>query len=178
MENTNQNIYHQIISTDINLNKCDENINFDNIIPTVLPILEKFKEQHNRFKYFDELKNILENVNKSAKPKYKNQVHVKLLKTFFGFLLYKNVPLELFGTWKNFKAVKKTIYCLLKTHPKKMPIKPSFRRNKNKSASMTTEGLLDIEPLLRKFDVSLFESKSVNYGFNFGFIKNIYFLSI
>ncbi|XP_011141375.2 telomerase reverse transcriptase-like [Harpegnathos saltator] len=170
-ENNIQDICHKIIRTNVGTN--DKNINFDNIIPTISPILDKFKALHIRFKYFDELKYIMEKERKKPiKKKYKGQVHICLLKSFFGFMFYKNVPLELFGTWQNFKAVKKTIHCLLKTCPKKIMIEPSSKKNinkiinRNKNTTIATRsgkkitaigGLLSIEPLLKKLDISKIE---------------------
>lgn len=173
---------------DIGLQDCDRNYSFDNIIPIVSPILRKFQIRHNRFKYLDELKNEVKKLEKSAKrlekkkknekmsvkqeheklaqqknnmstkQKYKSQIPIRALKFFFGSVLYKNVPLELFGTWKNFKAVKKTVYYLLKTCPEKILIK--FKKNEGRTAEKSKTvfcGSLSIEPLLKKLDVSLFK---------------------
>lgn len=154
-ENTSQDLCLKIINTNIRHDRYEENVNFDEIIPIVSPILENFKKQHKRFNYFEELKNKTQEINKkSINQRYKNEIHVNLLKSFFGFLLYKNVPLALFGTWKNFKAVKKTIHRLLETYPEKMPIK-HFR--KNTTTRKAVRGVLKIEPLLAKLNVSLFE---------------------
>lgn len=165
IENTGQDIFYKIMSTNVGLKRCDQdlerNINFANIAPILSPILEKFKRQHNIFKYRHELKYIINKPDqKSAKQKYKGQVRICLLKFFFGLVLYNNVPLQLFGTRRNFKAVKKSIHCLLKTHPKKIPIKLSLAINGKRTFKTAIGGLLNIEPLLEKLDVSLLENKT------------------
>ncbi|XP_014485714.1 PREDICTED: telomerase reverse transcriptase-like [Dinoponera quadriceps] len=157
-ENTSQDIFHKIISMKVGLQENDEHIDFSNISPTLSPILEKFKKQHKKFKYLDELKNIMKKAEKKlAKQRYKGQIHVYLLKSFFGYILYKNVPLELFGTRQNFKAVKKTVHHLLKTHPIKEKIKRKNEHLNKGRDIITAVGSLSIEPLLKKLDVSKIE---------------------
>ncbi|XP_032676027.1 telomerase reverse transcriptase-like isoform X2 [Odontomachus brunneus] len=151
------------MSTNVGLRKYDnnieKNINFANIASIVSPILEKFKRQHNIFKYSNELKNIIKADKKPTKQKYKGQIRICLLKIFFGLVLYQNVPFQLFGTRQNLKAVKKCIYCLLKTDPKKIQIsdKLSLAINKKGTFKNANGGLLNIDPLLEKLDISKIE---------------------
>lgn len=165
VESTGQDIFYKIMSMNVGLIKYDKiterNIDFTNIIPIVSPILEKFKEQHKRFKYYDELRHIMNKAEKKlAKQKHKGQIRTYVLKSFFGFMLYKNVPLQLFGSRQNFKAIKKAVYCLLKTDPKKIQIKSPFSINRKVTLKTAIAGLLNLEPLLEKLDVSLFENKN------------------
>jgi len=153
-KNTGQDICCNILRTDIGLGRHYRNINLDSVIPALSPILELFKIRHNRFNYFDELKYIAENSQKKATQKYKNQIDIRLLQSFFNLLLYKNVPFELFGTLRNRKAVKKTIYHLLKTVPEKISIESAFKRTVGKAKNVIGASL-DLQPLFNKLDVCL-----------------------
>jgi len=150
-KNTGQDICHKILNTDIGINK---NINLDNVIPVLSPILELFKNRHNRFNYYDKLKCIIaERSRKYPIQKFKHQIDVRLLQYFFDFLVYKNVPFELFGTPRNRKAIRNTINHLLKTVPNKILITSAFKRTvriKNANGA-----LLDMKPLFKKLDVCL-----------------------
>jgi len=152
-KNTGQDICHKILSTDIGLNR---NINLDvkNVIPVLSPILELFKNRHNRFNYFDKLKCIIaENSRKYPIQKFKHQIHVRLLQYFFSLLVYKNVPFELFGTSRNRKAIKNTINRLLKTVPNKISITRAFKRTVR--IANANGALLDMKSLFKELDVRL-----------------------
>jgi len=150
-KNTGQDICHKILNTDIGLNR---NINLDGVIPVLSPILELFKNRHNRFNYFDKLKYIIaENSRKYPIQKFKHQIHVRLLQYFFNLLVYKNVPSELFGTSRNRKAIKNTINRLLKTVPDKILITSAFKRTVRTADA--NGALLDMKSLFKKLDVCL-----------------------
>lgn len=153
-KNTGQDICCNILCTDVGLARHYKNINLDSVIPALSPILELFKIRHNRFNYFDELKYIVENSQKKATQKYKNQIDIRLLQSFFNLLLYKTVPFELFGTLRNRKAVKKTMYHLLRTVPEKVSIESAFKRTVRKTKNVTGASL-DLQPLFNKLDVCL-----------------------
>jgi len=152
-KNTGQDICHKILNTDIGLNR---NINLDvkNVIPVLSPILELFKNRHNRFNYFDKLKCIItENSRKYPIQKFKHQIHVRILQYFFSLLVYKNVPSELFGTSRNRKAIQNTINHLLKTVPNKILITSAFKRTVR--IADANGALLDMKSLFKKLDVCL-----------------------
>lgn len=151
-KNTGRDICYNILDTDIGLDTSDRRIILDSVVPELSPILQSFKIRHNRFNYFDELKYIVENGQRTATQKYKNQINVHLLKSFFNLLLYKNVPFELFGTLKNRKVIKKTVFHLLKTVPEKMSIKSAFKRTVREKQDVTG-AQLDLRPLFKKLDV-------------------------
>ncbi|XP_071560903.1 telomerase reverse transcriptase-like [Temnothorax nylanderi] len=152
-KNTGRDICRSILNTDIGLCGRYKNVNLDKVIPALSPILELFKIQHNQFNYFDKLKHTAENGQRNGTQKYKNQVDTCLLQSFFSSLLYKYpVPLELFGT-RNQKAIKRTIYRLLKTVPGKMTIKSAFKRTVRRTEN-ATGALLDLQPLFKKLDIS------------------------
>lgn len=153
-KNVGQDICRNILDTDIGLSEHYKNINLDSVIPALSPILELFKIRHNRFNYSDKLKYIIENDKKNTTQKYKNQINIHLLQCFFSLLLYKNVPFELFGTLRNQKAIKKTIYRLLKTVPEKMSINSAFKRTIQRTKNVIGASL-DIRPLFEKLDVCL-----------------------
>ncbi|XP_050456410.1 telomerase reverse transcriptase-like isoform X2 [Cataglyphis hispanica] len=156
--NVGQTICHDILNTDIGLNKCYRNINFNVVTPILSPILESFRNRHNRFNYSEKLKCIIaRDSNKYEKQKkYKNQIDRRSLKSFFNLLLDKNIPLQLFGTRKNFKVIKRRIGCLLRTVPKNnIIITKAFKRTvKRKKA---TGASLNMQPLFNKFDISNIE---------------------
>ncbi|XP_011864763.1 PREDICTED: telomerase reverse transcriptase-like [Vollenhovia emeryi] len=152
-KNTGRDICRNILDTDIGLGGCYRNINLDSVIPALSPILESFKIRHNRFNYLDKLKYMTENGHGKRTQKYKNQIDICLLQSFFSLLLYRNVPLELFGTLRNRKAIKKTICRLLKTVPGKMSIERAFKRNVGKT-KIVTGASLDLQPLFNKLDIS------------------------
>jgi len=157
--NTGQQICCKILDTRVGLDQYDRSLNFDDVISALSPILELFKNQHNKFNYLDKLKYIVARGSKSyAKQKYKNQIHIRLVQTFFKMLLYEIVPIELFGTARNLKVVRNTINCLLKTIPRKITIKQAFRRTLHKGNNDATGASLDIQPLLNRFDVCLSEN--------------------
>lgn len=158
-KNIGQDICRHVLDTDIGLSEHYKNINLDGVIPALSPILELFKIRHNRFNYSDKLKFIIENDKKNTIQKYKNQINVHLLQSFFSLLLYKNVPFELFGTLKNQKAIKKTIYRLLKTVPEKMSINSAFKRTIQRTENVTGASL-DIRPLFEKLDVCLLKDQA------------------
>ncbi|XP_011172878.1 telomerase reverse transcriptase isoform X2 [Solenopsis invicta] len=160
--NTVQDICRKILDRDIGLVKPYRSINLDHVIPALSPILKSFKDRHNRFNYFDKLKHTIENTRckktqENKKPKYKHQIDVCLVQAFFSLLLYKIVPLELFGTSRNRKLIKSTIYRLLKTKPNKIPVSQPFKRKKSKRTD-AIGGILDLEHakpfLLKKLDIS------------------------
>lgn len=155
--NMGQDICRKILDMDIGLSEHYRNINLDSIIPALSPILELFKIRHNRFNYFDKLKHISENDQKNATQKYKNQINTCLLQSFFSLLLHKIVPFELFGTLRNQKDIKKTIYRLLKAVPRKISIKSAFKRTVQKR-KIVTGASLDIQPLFQKLDVRLLKA--------------------
>ncbi|XP_018360294.1 PREDICTED: telomerase reverse transcriptase-like isoform X1 [Trachymyrmex cornetzi] len=152
-KSTGQDMCHKILSTDIGLTGCYRNVNLDSVIPALSPITILFKNRHNKYNYFDKLKCIIEKDSKQYPPlKFKHQIHVHSLQSFFGLLVYENVPLELFGTLKNQKVVKKTISLLLKTVPNKILIKSAFKRTVRKTVA--TGASLVMELLFRKLDIS------------------------
>jgi len=158
--NTGQEICCKILNTYVGLDQYNESLNFDNVISALSPILELFKNRHNKFNYLDKLKCIVAKGNERyAKQKYKNQVHMRLMQTFFKTLLHEIVPMELFGTAQNIKIIKNTIYRLLKTIPQKISIKEAFRRTLYKRNSDAIGASLDIQPLLKRFNVCLPENK-------------------
>lgn len=168
--NTVQDICRKILDRDIGLVKPYRSINLDHVIPALSPILKSFKDRHNRFNYFDKLKHTIENTRckktqENKKPKYKHQIDVCLVQAFFSLLLYKIVPLELFGTSRNRKLIKSTIYRLLKTKPNKIPVSQPFKRKKSKRTD-AIGGILDLEHakpfLLKKLDVCLLNNY-INY---------------
>ncbi|XP_029677419.1 uncharacterized protein LOC115244142 isoform X3 [Formica exsecta] len=151
--NTGQTICRDILNTDIGLKECYRDINLNVVTPILSPILESFRNRHNRFNYFEKLKYIIaRDSNKYAKQKkYKNQIDRRSLKSFFNLLLDKNIPSQLFGIRKNFKFIKRRIGCLLNTVPKNKFITKAFKRTvKRKKA---TGALLNMQPLFNKFDI-------------------------
>lgn len=161
-KNMGPDICRSILNTDIGLSEHYKSINLDSVIPALSPILELFKIQHNRFDYSNELKYIIENDQRNTTQKYKHQINIRLLRSFVSLLLYRNVPFELFGTLRNRKAIKKTIYCLLKTVPEKISIKSAFKRTVRKTDENVIGALLDIRPLFEKLDVRLLKDQA-NY---------------
>ncbi|XP_018308700.1 telomerase reverse transcriptase [Mycetomoellerius zeteki] len=152
-KNIGHDICHKILNTDIKLTECYRNINLDSVIPALSPIMELFKNRHNKYNYFDKLKCIIEKDSKKYPPlKFKHQIHVHSLQSFFGLLVYENVPFELFGTLKNHQVVKKTISRLLKTVPNKILITSAFKRTVQKTVASGAS--LDMEPLFKKLDIS------------------------
>lgn len=150
--NTGQEICCNILNTDIKLNECYKNINFDVVMPILSQILEKFRNRHNRFNYLEELKHIIaRDSNKYADQKYKNQIHRRSLQSFFNSLIRKTVPPQLFETSQNFKIVKRTIGRLLKTVPENKLITKAFKRTVRKKNAIGAS--LNIQPLFNKFDV-------------------------
>lgn len=169
-KNIGHDICHKILNTDIKLTECYRNINLDSVIPALSPIMELFKNRHNKYNYFDKLKCIIEKDSKKYPPlKFKHQIHVHSLQSFFGLLVYENVPFELFGTLKNHQVVKKTISRLLKTVPNKILITSAFKRTVQKTVASGAS--LDMEPLFKKLDVCLkvFISKIIE---NFDLVKD------
>jgi hypothetical protein len=161
--NTGQEICYKILDTHVGLDQCNESLNFDNIIFALSPILELFKNRHNKFNYLDKLKCVVaRGGERYAKQKYKNQVHLRLMQTFFKTLLHEIVPVELFGTVQNLKMIRNTVNCLLKTIPRKISIKEAYRRTLYKGNNDATGASLDIQPLLKRFDVCLPENKIYN----------------
>ncbi|XP_036143921.1 telomerase reverse transcriptase isoform X2 [Monomorium pharaonis] len=160
LENKNVGLWdicHRILSTDIGLAECYKNINLDSVIPALLPILEAFRDKHNRFDYFNKLKyTIKRNSQRTCKTQYKtqfkHQINVLVLQAFFSLLMYEVVPLELFGTSRNRKSIKYMIFHLLKTIPVKISIIKSYKRTIRKTN--TTGGILDLEPLFKRLDIS------------------------
>lgn len=151
--NMGPDICRKILDTDIGLSRCDRRIDLNHVIPALSPILELFKNRHNRYNYFEKLKCIItKNSKKYATQKLKNQIDVRLLQSFFGLLLYETVPFGLFGTSRNRKAIKKTICHLLKTVPQKIFITSAFR------TIQRTRALLDIQSLFRELDVCLLKN--------------------
>ncbi|RLU21571.1 hypothetical protein DMN91_005944 [Ooceraea biroi] len=151
--NTGREICRRIIGTHIGPSRSYSN--FDNVIPALSPILESFKNQHNRFNYLDKLKFVIATGDKKyAKQKYKNQIHMRFMQTFVKILLRKIIPVELFGTARNVKVLKHTINCLLKTVPKRMKIKKPFKRTLHKEDGTAMGASLDIRPLLKRLDIS------------------------
>ncbi|XP_077265301.1 telomerase reverse transcriptase isoform X3 [Temnothorax americanus] len=151
-KNTERDICRSILNTDIGLGSHYKNVNLDNVIPALSPILKLFKIRHNKFNYFDKLKSIAENGQRNETQKYKNQVDTRLLQSFFSSLLNKNVPPELFGK-RNRNAINRTICRLLKTVPGKMTIKSAFKRTVQRTEN-ATGALLDLQPLFKKLDIS------------------------
>ncbi|XP_011687788.1 PREDICTED: uncharacterized protein LOC105449984 isoform X2 [Wasmannia auropunctata] len=152
---TGRDICRKILDTDIGLtSECYRNINLDSIIPALSRIMEMFKNRHNKYNYADKLKNIIaKNSTKYAvNHKFKHQIHVHSLQYFFSLLVYENVPLKLFGTSRNQKAIKKTVCCLLKTVPQKISITKAFKRNIQKADAIGAS--LDMMPLFNKLDIS------------------------
>ncbi|XP_018050993.1 PREDICTED: telomerase reverse transcriptase-like isoform X1 [Atta colombica] len=152
-KNTEQDMCHKILSTDIGLTGHYRNVNLDSVIPALSPIMTLFKNRHNKYNYFDKLKCIIDKDRKQYPPlKFKHQIHVHSLQSFFGLLIYENVPLELFGTLKNQKVMKKTISRLLKTIPNKILITNAFKRTARKTVA--TGASLVVELFFRKLDIS------------------------
>ncbi|XP_024868448.1 telomerase reverse transcriptase-like [Temnothorax curvispinosus] len=151
-KNTERDICRSILNTDIGLSSHYKNVNLDNVIPALSPILNVFKIRHNKFNYFDKLKSTAENGQRNGTQKYKNQVDTRLLQSFFSSLLNKNVPPELFGK-RNRNAINRTIYRLLKTVPGNMTIKSAFKRTVRRTEN-ATGALLDLQPLFKKLDIS------------------------
>ncbi|XP_012061621.1 PREDICTED: uncharacterized protein LOC105624880 [Atta cephalotes] len=152
-KNTEQDMCHKILSTDIGLTGHYRNVNLDSVIPALSPIMTLFKNRHNKYNYFDKLKCIIDKDRKQYPPlKFKHQIHVHSLQSFFGLLIYENVPLELFGTLKNQKVMKKTISRLLKTIPNKILITSAFKRTARKTVA--TGASLIVELFFRKLDIS------------------------
>ncbi|XP_012216884.1 telomerase reverse transcriptase-like isoform X2 [Linepithema humile] len=145
--NTGQDICRKILSTDVGLSKNDKNIDVNRVIPMLSLILEKFKNRHNRFNYFDKLKHMTTRNN--SQPEY--QISKCSLKSFFNLLVYENVPLELFGTSQNLKVIKKTIHHLLETVPGKIFITRAFKRKVQRVDAVGAS--LNIQPLFDKFDI-------------------------
>ncbi|XP_029169777.1 telomerase reverse transcriptase-like [Nylanderia fulva] len=154
-KNTGREICHRILNTNIGHNEYHNNVNFDAVILSLSPILESFKNRHNRYNYFEELTFIIARDNEKYKKKNKNQIHQRSLQSFFSLLLHKNVPLSLFGTRKNFKFIKRTIGRLLKTNPEKKTITRAFKRTvPEDTEKKATYASLNMQPLFNKFDIS------------------------
>lgn len=150
--NTGQKICYNILHTDIRLNEHYKNINFNAVMPLLSEILEKFRNQHNRFNYLEELKYVIARDSKKfTNQKYKNQIHRRSLQSFFNSLLRKTVPPQLFGTSQNLKVLKRTIRRLLRTSPKSKLIRKAFKRTIGRENAIGAS--LDMRPLYNKFDV-------------------------
>lgn len=177
--NTGQDICRKIIDTDIGLSKHYRNINLDKVIPALSPILDSFKNRHNRCNYLDKLnQRIIKKYKRKQKTKYQSQIDVHLLQSFFSSLLFEDhiVPFELFGTIQNIKLVKKEIHRLLKTVPKRTPIPQAFKRTSKKQLKTHAIGAqLNIQSLFNKFDVRIFENK-IDYNFYTRIIISFSFL--
>ncbi|XP_020293911.1 telomerase reverse transcriptase-like isoform X2 [Pseudomyrmex gracilis] len=152
---TGRDICNRILNTNVELNAHDNNINLNNIIPVLSPILESYKKRHNRCNYSEKLKHITGNIYRKVKLKYKSQIPIHLLESFFNSVIYETVPLKLFGSLQNVKIVKKIIYRLLRTVPKQRLVKQAFKRTVKKKIAVGA--LLDMGPLIRKFDISKIE---------------------
>ncbi|XP_072764366.1 telomerase reverse transcriptase-like [Anoplolepis gracilipes] len=154
--NTGEDICQKILNTDIGLRIYYKNLNFSAVMPRLSQVFEEFKNRHNRFNYLKKLKYIIaRDSNKYAEQKYKNQIHRRSLQSFFNLLLHENVPLKLFGTTKNFKAIKATICRLLRTVPKSKLITKAFKRTVRRKNAIGAS--LDMLPLFNKFDISNIE---------------------
>lgn len=151
---TGRDICNRILNTNVELDAHENNINLNNVIPVLSPILESYKKRHNRCNYLKKLKHITGNIYRKIKLKYKYQIPIHLLESFFNSVIYETVPLKLFGTLQNVKIVKKIIYRLLRTVPKQRLVKQAFKRTVKKKIAISA--LLDMGPLIRKFDVGLF----------------------
>ncbi|XP_018339322.1 PREDICTED: telomerase reverse transcriptase-like isoform X2 [Trachymyrmex septentrionalis] len=152
-KDTGQDMCYKILSTDIGLTECYRNVNLNSVIPALSPIMILFKNRHNKYNYFDKLKCIIDKDRKQYPLlKFKHQIHVHSLQSFFGLLVYENVPLELFGTLKNQKVLKKIISRLLKTVPNQILITSAFKRTVRKT--VVTGASLVVELLFRKLDIS------------------------
>lgn len=152
-KNTGREICHKILNTNIGLDEHDNNVNFD-VMLVLSPILELFRNRHNRFNYFEKLKFIIARDNEKYPKKYKNQIHRRSLQSFFSLLLHENVPLQLFGTRQNLEIIKRTICRLFKTVPKTKYITKAFKRTVRNTKA--TGASLNMQPLFNKFDVCLF----------------------
>lgn len=151
--NRSQDICRSILNTDVGLSENDKNIVVSRrVIPILSPILELFQKRHNRYNYFNKLKHVITRNN--SKQSFKCQISKSSLKSFFNLLLHENVPLALFGTSQNLKAIKKTVQCLLKTVPKKIYITRAFKRTVKRTDAIGAS--LDMQPLFNRFDVCLF----------------------
>ncbi|KAL6255805.1 hypothetical protein P5V15_013048 [Pogonomyrmex californicus] len=152
-KNKGRDICHKILSTYIGNNSENVFLNLDKVRLELSPILELFKNRHNRFNYFDNLKHIIAERSKkyARKGLQKNQIHPRLLLSFFSLILYKNVPLQLFGTLRNIKVIKKMIYSLLKTVPEKISISNAFKRKLRPTKA--TAASLNIQKFVQQLDI-------------------------
>lgn len=146
-------ICRKILDTDIGLSRYEKRIYLNHVIPALSPILELFRNRHNRYNYFEKLKCIIATNGRNATQKFKNQIDVRSLQSFFSLLLYETVPFELFGTSRNRKAIKKAIFRLLKTVPNKISIQSAYKRTIRRTNA--TGAFLNMQPLFRELDVCL-----------------------
>ncbi|XP_076665848.1 telomerase reverse transcriptase [Andrena cerasifolii] len=88
-------------------------VDYEVSTPFISSILETLQKRHKRFHY----SSVLKHLNSKQKPdrelKFKYEVTMKQLKSFFNLILAKVVPLKMFGKLRNLKKIKKATFHLL-----------------------------------------------------------------
>lgn len=151
---TGQQICHNILDTNIGVDQCCTNMDINNVIVELSPILELFRKRHNRFNYIDKLKSVVaRGGQRYANLKYKNQIHLRAMQAFFKMLFYEVIPAGLFGSTQNMKALRDAINCLLRTVPRMMIIKGAYRRTMNKKNRNAIGASLNMQSHLKRLAV-------------------------